>query len=142
MTLQQQVDAYQEDLQLFATPDEKMEYVLDLAALLPPFPDEKKTDENLIRGCSSRAWLLKSYENGIIRFQTDGESAIAKGMLALMGTIFSDRTPDEILAFDPAGLKALGFDTLLTPVRQKSLEALIGAIYGYAQRCKETAHAC
>ena len=51
--------------------------------------------------------------------------------------IFNNRTPDEILTFDPNALKEIGLMELLSPVRQQGLEAFLGVIYGYAKACKE-----
>jgi len=57
--------------------------------------------------------------------------------MTLLLDIFSNRTPDEILSFDPAKLQDLGIVELLSPVRQQSMEAFLKKVYGYAQKCKE-----
>lgn len=138
MKVQENVMQIKEDLDLFVTADEKMEYILDLSKSFKGIDKSEKTEENLLQGCSSVAWFLKSFDGESIVFRADGESAIARGMLSLMLRIYSNHTPQEILEFDPHGLGALGLHELLSPVRQKSLEALIGAIYGYARSCQKS----
>ena len=137
MTMSEQVTAYKEDLELFMSDNEKMEYILDFghnATILEP---QYKIDDNIIKGCSSLAWLHKEFQNGKIVLEAEGDSIIAKGMLVMLLGIFNNHTPDEILAFDPNELKEMGLMELLSPVRQQGLEAFLGVIYGYAKECKE-----
>ncbi|MGB5966268.1 MAG: SufE family protein [Sulfurimonadaceae bacterium] len=137
MTMTEQVNAYKEDLDLFATNDEKMEYILDFGHEAQTLDPKYIIDENVIKGCSSMAWLHKEYKNGKIVLEAEGDSIIAKGMLVMLLGIFNNRTPDEIFAFDPNELKEMGLMELLSPVRQQGLEAFLGVIYGYAKECKE-----
>jgi cysteine desulfuration protein SufE len=62
---------------------------------------------------------------------------MAKGMMVLLLSIFSERKAEEILEFDPAKLQDMGIVELLSPVRQQSLEAFLNKVYGYAKSYKE-----
>lgn len=137
MTMDEQVQAYKEDLALFPDKDAKMEYILDFGKEAGRLEPQFKTEENIIKGCSSLAWLHKAYEEGRILLEAEGDSIIAKGMLVMLLSIFNDRTPEEILAFDPNKLKEMGILELLSPVRQQGLEAFLNVIYGYAKSCTE-----
>lgn len=137
MTMDEQVQAYKEDLELFPDKDAKMEYILDFGKEAGKLEPQYKTEENIVKGCSSLAWLHKEHEGGRILLEAEGDSIIAKGMLVMLLSIFNDRTPDEILAFDPNKLKEMGILELLSPVRQQGLEAFLNLIYGYAKACKE-----
>lgn len=136
MTMSEQVQAYKADLELFADNNEKMEYILDFGHDAPTIDPDYKTDDNIIKGCSSLAWLHKTFDGEHIQLKAEGDSIIAKGMLVMLLGIFDDRTPGEILAFDPNELKSMGLLELLSPVRQQGLEAFLKVIYGYAQSCK------
>lgn len=61
---------------------------------------------------------------------------MAKGMMTILLDIFNDRTPEEILSFDPLELQNMGITELLSPVRQKGLEAFLNTIYGHAKAHK------
>ncbi|MEN8147343.1 MAG: SufE family protein [Campylobacterota bacterium] len=135
--MSEQVTAYKEDLDLFSSENEKMEYILDFGHEAQTLDKQYITDENIIKGCSSLAWLHKEYVDGKIVLEAEGDSIIAKGMLVMLLGIFNNRTPDEVLAFDPNELKEMGLMELLSPVRQQGLEAFLGVIYAYATRCKE-----
>ncbi len=137
MTMQEQVKVYKDDLALFSDKDAKMEYILDYGKLSVDLEIKYKIDDNIIKGCSSLAWLHKEFRDGKIVLEAEGDSIIAKGMLVLLLGIFNNRTPDEILSFDTNLLLEMGVMELLSPVRQQGLEAFLGVIYGYAQKCKE-----
>ena len=136
-TIEQKLNDYKEDFTWLADDNEKVEYIIDLGKKNPPLNPAEKNDDTLVKGCSSRAWLVMECKDGKVHIKAEGESALAKGMIALLLSLFNDRTAEEILAFDPKQLYTLGLDTLLSPVRQQGLEAFLGYVYGFAQKCKE-----
>ena len=137
MTMQEQVELYKDDLHLFPDKDAKMEYILDYGKEADKLASEYKVDDNIIKGCSSLAWVHKAYKDSKIYLEAEGDSIIAKGMLVMLLKIFNNRTPDEILSFDPKKLLDIGLMELLSPVRQQGLEAFLNVIYSYAKACKE-----
>lgn len=137
MTMQAQAQLFKEDLALMPDKDSKMEYILDYAKEGVPLDPTYKTEANIVKGCSSLAWVHKAYENDKVMLEAEGDSIIAKGMLVMLLKIFSGRTPEEILAFNPNLLKEMGVMELLSPVRQQGLEAFLNLIYGYAKQCTE-----
>jgi len=138
MTIAEKIAQYRDDFDLFETANEKLEYLFDLGKKHTTLPEEAKNDKTFIGGCASPAWLSAACENGVLHLRGEGTSEMAKGMLTLLLDIFNDRTAEEILAFDPAGLEELGIVDLLSPVRQQSLEAFLEKLYGYARQCKES----
>ena len=136
-TIDEVLQRYKEDFALFATPDEKMEYIFDLGKKHTTLSEEEKNDDTFIKGCASPAWLVAECDNGVLKLRGEGTSEMAKGMLTLLLDIFSDKKADEILAFDPKRLGELGIVELLSPVRQQSLEAFLNKVYAYAKECAE-----
>jgi cysteine desulfuration protein SufE len=137
MRMEEQVAQYQDDLSLFESDHDKYDYIVDLGNGLVPLDPQYKIDEYLVKGCSSRAWLHQYMDGDKIVLESEGESLISKGMLVILLSIFSNRTPDEILAFDPASLDQMGVKGLLSPVRQQGLEAFLNYIYTFAKTVKE-----
>jgi len=137
MTMEETVERYKEDFDLFPTANDKIEYIFDLGKKHTTLPDEEKNDATFVEGCASAAWLMGECKNGLLILRGEGSSEMAKGMLALLLDIFGNRTPDEILNFNPEKLQEMGVVELLSPVRQQSLEAFLKKVYTYAQRCKE-----
>lgn len=136
MTMDEQVRLYKEDLALLPDKDSKMEYILDYAKEGRDLDEVYKTDENIVQGCSSLAWVHKEFKDGKILLEAEGDSIIAKGMLVMLLAIFNNRTPQEILDFDAKKLLDMGVMELLSPVRQQGLEAFLNLIYSYAHQCK------
>lgn len=137
MNMEETVARYKEDFDLFPAANEKLEYIFDLGKKHTILPEEEKNDTTYVHGCSSDAWLTGECKDGILYLRGEGTSEMAKGMLALLLDIFANRSPDEILAFDPAKLHDMGVVELLSPVRQQSLEAFLNKVYTYAKNCKE-----
>jgi len=135
--MEETIARYKEDLDLFPAANDKLEYIFDLGKKHTTLPEEEKNDATFIKGCASAAWLVGECKDGRLMLRGEGSSEMAKGMLTLLLDIFSGRTAEEILSFDPAKLEALGLIELLSPVRQQSLEAFINKVYTYARRCKE-----
>ena len=137
MSMHDTIQRYKEDFDLFETGNEKLEYIFELGKKHTTLPEELKSDDTFIHGCSSPAWLVAECKDGKMILRGEGTSEMAKGMLTLLLDIFSDREPDEILSFDPKELEQLGIMELLSPVRQQSMEAFLNKVYSYAKDCKE-----
>ena len=136
MAIQDTVDGLKSDFELLQEPDAIMEYIFDMGKEHEGLPEEERTDETYVDGCASEAWLVCDFEDGVMKFRGHGTSEMAKGMMEMLLKIFSNRTPDEILSFNPEELHKMGIVELLSPVRQQSLEAFLKMVYGYAQKCK------
>jgi len=137
MNMEETVARYKEDFDLFPEANDKIEYIFDLGKKHTTLPEEEKNDATFVQGCASAAWLVGECKEGKLILRGEGTSEMAKGMLTLLLDIFGNRTPDEILNFDPAKLQEMGIVELLSPVRQQSLEAFLNMVYAYAKRCKE-----
>ncbi len=138
MTMEEQVNKLKEDFELLGDPNAIVEYIIELGEQNEmKIPDELKNDQTKIHGCASDAWMIEECKDGKVHFTVEGTSSMAKGMIPLMLSIFNDRTPDEILAFDPKKLYELGFDKILSPTRLQGMEAFLNRIYGFAKKCKE-----
>ena len=137
MSMEETIARYKEDFDLFPAANDKLEYIFDLGKKHTTLPEEEKNDETFVEGCASAAWLVGKCKDGKLVLRGEGTSEMAKGMLTLLLDIFNNRTPDEILNFDPAKLHEMGVIELLSPVRQQSLEAFLNKVYAYAKRCKE-----
>ncbi len=136
-SLEETLKSFKEDFDLFESGDEKLEYIFDLAKEHTTLPEEEKNDDTLV-GCASPAWLVGECKDGKVILRGEGTSEMAKGMMTLLLKIFNNRTPDEILNFDPSKLQELGIVELLSPVRQKSMEAFLKKVYNYAKKCKDS----
>jgi cysteine desulfuration protein SufE len=136
MNMEETIARYKEDFELFPTDNDKLEYIFDLGKKHTTLPEDEKNEATFVQGCASAAWLVGECQGDKLILRGEGTSEMAKGMLTLLLDIFSNRTPDEILNFDPAKLHDMGVVELLSPVRQQSLEAFLKMVYAYAHKCK------
>ena len=107
---------------------DKYEYLIDLGKNLEPYPEDKKTDDRLIKGCQSRVWLDCRREDGRIYFNADSDAIITKGIISLLIGIYSGRTPQEIAGSDFSFIEKIGLKENLSPTRANGLASMIAAI--------------
>ena len=100
MTLEEKKQAIVEDFSLYEEWLDKYEYLIELGKSLEPFPEEKKTEDRLIKGCQSRVWLDSELRDGRLYFSADSDAIITKGIISLLISVYSGRTPQEIAADD------------------------------------------
>ena len=70
-------------------------YLLGLAALLPPCPEEVHRPENTVEGCQSTVWLSCREEGGRFRVLADSDTYVIRGVLYLLLTVLDGRAPAD-----------------------------------------------
>ena len=128
MTLEEIKDQIVEDFSMYDEWLDKYEYLIELGKKLPPYPEEDKTDDKLIKGCQSRVWLNYKVEGGKIFFQADSDAIITKGIISLLVEVYSGRTAGEIAADDFSFLDGIGLKENLSPTRANGLVSMISTI--------------
>lgn len=66
-------------------------YLLGLASLLPPCPEEIRTRANAVEGCQSSVWLVSWAEEGRFRFRADSDTYVIRGLLYLLMNVLDGR---------------------------------------------------
>ncbi len=111
---------------------DKYEYLIDLGKNLAPYPDSSKTDDRLIKGCQSRVWLDYQMKDGRLWFTADSDAIITKGIISLLVSIYSGRTPEEIASSDFSFIEKIGLKENLSPTRANGLASMIATIKAVA----------
>lgn len=128
-------DKKKEIVEQFAMFDDwmdKYEYLIDLGKHLSAYPEEEKTEENLIKGCQSRVWLKSYIREGKIFFIADSDALITKGIISLLVDVYSGRKPEEIAAEDFSFINEIGLKENLSPTRANGLVSMIDRIKNLA----------
>ncbi|MGQ9838452.1 MAG: SufE family protein [Cyanobacteriota bacterium] len=99
------------------TSRQKYELLLAYANRLPPFPEEKRTEANLVRGCASRVWLAIDFQDGKIFIQGDADAQLVKGLVAVLVEGLSGLSAEEILQISPDFINEMGINFSLSPSR-------------------------
>lgn len=124
-----------EDLSFFDDWEDKYGYIIDLGKALPEFPDDLKTPERLIKGCQSNVWIepLPATE-ARLSFLVESDAIIVRGLLGLVMAAFSNKTPDDILAFDIENyFLELDLERHLSPTRGNGLKSIVARIQAIAK---------
>lgn len=133
MTLEEKKQQVIEDFSMYEEWLDKYEYLIELGKALEPFPEQEKTEENLIKGCQSRVWLVSGIEEGKLYFKADSDAIITKGIISLLIDVYSGHTPEEIAADDFDFVSKIGLKDNLSPTRAGGLVSMIETIKWKAQ---------
>ena len=128
LTLEEKKQAVIEDFSLYEEWLDKYEYLIELGKGLEAYPEEKKTDDRLIKGCQSRVWLDWELREGKLYFTADSDAIITKGIISLLISVYSGRTPEEIADDDFAFIADIGLKDNLSPTRANGLVSMIEKI--------------
>ncbi len=127
-----------ENFALFDDWEDRYRYLIDLGRKLPAFPEASKTEANKVRGCMSQVWMVPGHspeDPSRFAFAADSDAHIVKGLIAVLGILFSNKTPAEIAATDTeAAFKQLGLDQHLSPTRRNGFVAMVDRIMQEAKR--------
>lgn len=132
-TLEERKAAVIEEFSMFDEWLDKYEYLIELGKNLETFHEEQKTEDKLIKGCQSRVWLDYELKDGLLHFTADSDAIITKGIISLLISVYSDRTPAEIAADDFSFVESLGLKENLSPTRANGLVSMIETIRAAAQ---------
>lgn len=128
MSLEESKQSIIDDFSMFDEWLDKYEYIIELGKKLDSFPENKKTDDRLIKGCQSRVWLDWEVKNGKLYFTADSDAIITKGIISLLISVYSGRSAEEIAVDDFSFLGELGLKENLSPTRANGLESMVETI--------------
>jgi cysteine desulfuration protein SufE len=133
------IDDIRENFALLDDWDDRYRYVIELGRTLDPMPESEHSAANKVQGCASQVWLSKQMErNGpgepVLKYRGDSDAHIVRGLIAILLTLYSGHTPQQILSTDAiAVFDEFGFREHLTPQRSNGLRAMVERIRGDAR---------
>jgi cysteine desulfuration protein SufE len=107
-------------------------YIMELGGNLKPFPESERTEENIIKGCQSKVWLIADEKDGKVQFQADSNTDITKGLISLLIRVLDNRRPEEILRADLDFIQKIGMGGIIGSQRSNGLAAMIKQMKLYA----------
>lgn len=127
------IDEIRDNFALLDDWDDRYRYVIELGRTLTPMPEAEHSAENKVQGCTSQVWLSKRIDRSgaapVLNYLGDSDAHIVRGLVAILLTLFSGHTSEEILAIDaPAEFEQFGFREHLTPQRSNGLRAMVERI--------------
>ncbi|CAL0308445.1 unnamed protein product [Lupinus luteus] len=112
----------QDIIKLFqSVPEPKAKYqqLLFYGKNLKPLDPQFKTTQNKVQGCVSQVWVRAylDHTKKHVFYEADSDSALTKGLAALLVNGLSGQPVDEIIRVSPDFVTLLGLQQSLTPSR-------------------------
>jgi cysteine desulfuration protein SufE len=139
------IDEIRDNFALLDDWDDRYRYVIELGRTLDPMPEAEHSPDNKVQGCVSQVWLAKRVGRSkanepLLNYLGDSDAHIVRGLIAILLTLYSGRTPREILATDALSVfDEFGFRDHLTPQRSNGLRAMVERIRSDARAALATA---
>ncbi len=127
------IDEIRDNFALLEDWDDRYRYVIELGRTLEPMPEAEHSPENKVQGCVSQVWLSKQVDRSgkapVLKYLGDSDAHIVRGLVAILLTLYSGRTPQEILDTDALAIfDEFGFREHLTPQRSNGLRSMVERI--------------
>ena len=127
------------DFDFFDSWEDKYKYIIELGKNFPSLNEEEKNNDNKVDGCASQVWLIikkeKIGDKVILKFRGDSDALLVKGLVVILFSIFSEKSPDEIIKIDAfEKLRNLDLEKNLTMQRSNGLSSMVKRIKEEAQK--------
>lgn len=132
-TQRERADDLVDAFELFDQWEDRYRFLIDLGRKIPPLDDSEKTEENRVHGCQSNVWMVAKVRpegaTRVIDFVADSDSAIVKGLIAVLQSVCSGQPAADVLSFDVNHLlERLELDQHLSMGRRNGLHGMIQRI--------------
>lgn len=131
-----EIDALIDDFELLGDWDQRYQYLVDLGESLSAMPAVEKTESNRVVECMSLVHVAPHPDPSDpdrLHFHGDCDTAIIKGVVAILVRLFSGKTPAEIEALDVDALfEGLHLQEHLSPNRHVGVYAIVNKMKGQA----------
>lgn len=109
-----------------------LEYVMELGNELPELSEEKRTEDNIVKGCQSKVWLSAEMVGDHIHFEADSNTAITKGLVSMLLRVVNDERPEDVLNTEIDFPSKIGMNRFIGTQRSNGFAAMMKQIKYYA----------
>lgn len=121
-----------EEFDLFDDQMDKYEYIIDIGKKLVPLDTKYQTDDFLVKGCQSKVWLHAYEKEGYLFFEAESNTAITKGIIALLIRVLSGQKAMDIINAPLHFIDNINLREHLSSQRSNGLTSMIHRIKAYA----------
>ncbi|MCB9991652.1 MAG: SufE family protein [Rhodospirillales bacterium] len=124
---------------LFDNWEDRYRYLIDLGQRVLPMDDSLKTDELLVRGCTSRVWMrseiVERDSRKYLHFEADSDAQIVRGLIYILIVAYQDKSLEDVAAIDiEKAFENLGLGGHLSPNRRNGFFSMVEHI---RKQCSE-----
>lgn len=130
MNEQISIEELAENFSLFDDWEERYRYLIDVGRSLPHMDESLRSDENIVRGCTSQVWMISELDDDArFHFQADSDAHIVRGLVALLLAAYNGKRADEIRGVEIEKIFAdIGLDQHLSANRRSGFFAMVNKI--------------
>ncbi len=140
-----EIDHIIETFAFFDDWEDRYRYIIELGRDLEGLNESDKTEANRVQGCVSNVWMVTSVRDGDpvrLEFRADSDAHIVRGLVAILLSVYSGRSADQILSVDIQALfEELDLGSHLSPSRSNGFFSMVERIRGTARDCARGAPA-
>ena len=133
MSIREKVDEYKKILDIFPNDQEKYQYLIEKAKENDSFPLELRLDNFKVNGCQSQVWLVPEEKDEKLFFNSDSDALIAKGLVTLIASIYSDEKAEDIVSSEIDLMEEFDLGVILSPARRNGAYSMLKTIKEYAK---------
>lgn len=121
-----------EEFGLFDDSLDRYEHIIDQGRKMTVLDEEFHRDEFLVKGCQSKVWLRAAMCDGLLHFEADSNTAITKGIVALLLRVLNDLPPADVVNAQLGFIDKIQLRSHLSSQRSNGLSAMISKMKSYA----------
>lgn len=137
MSVQVKQAEFIENFNFFDDWEDKYSFIISLGKSLPEYPNDKKDELHLVRGCQSQVWFDVEYKDGKLFFSGTSDALIVSGLIGMLIEVYSNQTPLDIKNSSTDFIKEMNLHHHLSSTRTNGLAAMLDYIYHYAKTYDE-----
>ena len=134
MSIEEKVEEYKKTLAMFPNPQEKYQYLIEQAKKNEDFPQALRIDEFKVNGCQSQVWLVPEEKKDKLYFKSDSDALIAKGLVTLIASIYSNEAPKDIANSKIDLMEEFELGVILSPARRNGAFSMLKTIKEFSQK--------
>lgn len=131
------LEALAADFDFLESWEDRIAHIIDLGRHASPLAEDERTEAHKVRGCASQVWIVReasATRPGALVFRGQSDASIVQGLVTVLTGLYSDATPQEILAVDAkAMLDRLHLSDALTAQRANGLASMVKRIRADAE---------
>ncbi|TAH17735.1 MAG: SufE family protein [Cytophagales bacterium] len=132
MNINEIQDEIIEEFSIFDNKNDSYTYIIELGKNLPPYPEQFRLDDKLIKGCQSKVWVHPYIQNDCVLFYGDSDSTLVKGLVSLVVRVLSNQKAADIVKADLYFIDKIGLQQMLSMNRSNGFAALVKQVKLYA----------
>jgi len=107
-------------------------YIMELGNRLPEIEESHRIEENTIKGCQSKVWLVTDLQGDKVIFNADSNTQITKGLISLLIRVLSNQKPEDIYKAELYFIDKIGMSGVIGSQRSNGFSSMIKQMRMYA----------